>query len=50
MNLQIRDKDFNLLAEFENQAEQTATMPYLHTLRRIGDQPALESYIKKFSL
>ena len=50
MKMQIRDKDFKLVAECERPSKVKAPTTFIHTIRRIGDKPALKPFIKEFSL
>ena len=50
MKMQIRDKDFKLVAERERPSKVKAPTTFIHTIRRIGDKPALKPFIKEFSL
>lgn len=50
MKIQIRDKDFNLLAERERSTKSKTPTTFVHKLRRIGDKPALKPFVGKFAL
>lgn len=50
MKMQIRDKDFKLVAERERPSKVKAPTTFIHTLRRIGDKPALKPFVKEFAL
>ena len=50
MKMQIRDKDFKLIAERERPSKMKAPTTFIHTLRRIGDKPALKPFVKEFAL
>ena len=50
MKMQIRDKDFKLITERERPAKKKAPTTFIHTLRRIGDKPALKPFIKELGI
>ena len=50
MKMQIRDKNFKLIAERERPSKVKAPTTFIHTIRRIGDKPALTPFVKDFSL
>lgn len=50
MKMQIRDKNFKLIAERERPSKVKAPTTFIHTIRRIGDKPALIPFVKDFSL
>ena len=50
MKMQIRDKNFKLIAERERPSKVKAPTTFIHTIRRIGDKPALTPFFKDFSL
>lgn len=48
--MQIRDKDFKLIAERERPSKAKVPTTFIHAIRRIGDKPALKPFVKEFSL
>lgn len=50
MKIQIRDKDFNLLAERERSTKSKTPTTFIHKIRRIGDKPALKPFVREFAL
>ena len=50
MKMQIRDKNFKLIAERERPSKVKAPTTFIHTIRLIGDKPALTPFVKDFSL
>lgn len=50
MKMQIRDKDFKLIAERERPSKMKVPTTFIHTLRRIGDKPALKPFVREFAL
>lgn len=50
MKMQIRDKDFKLIAERERPSKVKTPTTFIHIIRRIGEKPALKPFVKKFSL
>ena len=50
MKMQIRDKNFKLIAERERPSKVKTPTTFIHTIRRIGDKPALTPFVKDFSI
>lgn len=49
MKMQVRDRDFKLVAERERPSKVKAPTPFIHTLRHIGDKPALKPFVKELA-